>query len=53
LGDLSIEDRHLNDQAVVESERILSRYETKLNDVLWVITEADRSATTTLLPEEY
>jgi hypothetical protein len=31
----------------------LSAYRTKRNDKLWVITEADRSATTLLLPAEY
>ena len=33
--------------------RILSSYTTSAGDWLWVITEADRSATTLLLPEEY
>ena len=48
------EDAHLNDLALEDGSRILSAYTTK-NKVtkLWVITEADRSATTLLLPEEY
>ena len=33
--------------------RLLSSYRTTANDKVWVITEADRSVTTMLLPEEY
>jgi hypothetical protein len=33
--------------------RLLSSYRTSANDKIWVITEADRSDTTLLLPEEY
>jgi len=33
--------------------RLLSSYRTEAGDRLWIITEADRSATTLLLPEEY
>ncbi len=33
--------------------RLLSSYRTAAGDKLWVITEADRSVTTLLLPEEY
>ena len=33
--------------------RILSAYTTRAGEKIWVITEADRSATTFLLPEEY
>ena len=33
--------------------RLLSSYTTRSGDKLWIITEADRSATTLLLPEEY
>jgi hypothetical protein len=32
---------------------LLSSYKTAKGDKLWIITEADRSATTLLLPEEY
>ncbi len=52
-GSLCAEDRRLNDRAVVEGTRILSTYTTATGDTLWVITEADRSATTLLLPSEY
>jgi hypothetical protein len=52
-GEVSQEDRQLNDEAVQEGSRILSAYTTKTGDRLWVITEADRSSTCILLPEEY
>lgn len=52
-GDLSAEDKRLNDQAVQDDSRILSAYTTSKGDRLWVITEVDRSATTVLLAEEY
>jgi hypothetical protein len=31
----------------------MSSYTTNAGDKVWMVTEADRSATTTLLPEEY
>jgi hypothetical protein len=34
-------------------KRIVSFYKTKLVERLWVITEANRSVTTVLLPDEY
>lgn len=52
-GDVDPEDWWLNDRALVEGARVLSAYRTALAARLWVITEADRSATTLLLPEEY
>ena len=52
-GEVCEEDRESNDQAVTEGERILSSYQTNDGVKIWVITEADRSATTLLLPEEY
>lgn len=47
-GDLTVEDHAMNLAAVDEGERILSVYGS-----VWVITEADRSVTTVLLPSEY
>jgi hypothetical protein len=47
------EDAEANDNALVDGERLLSAYRTSLGVKLWVITEADRSVTTILLPEEY
>ncbi len=52
-GDLSDEDRTANDQAVYGETRILSAYHLKDETKIWVITEADRSVTTFLLPDEY
>ena len=52
-GDLDAEDKALNDVAVRDGSRILSAYSTVQGAKLWIITEADRSATTVLLPDEY
>jgi hypothetical protein len=52
-GDMTATDKQANDSALVEDTRIFSAYHTILGVKLWVITEADRSATTVLLPEEY
>ena len=53
-GDLDEEDRAANDATVASGEdRILSSYVLPTNEKVWIITEADRSATTALLPEEY
>lgn len=51
-GDLGDEDKRANEIALEYGYRILSAYDTPKGKV-WVITEADRSATTVLLPEEY
>jgi hypothetical protein len=52
-GDFGTEDKRLNDEAVRNGSRILSAYTASTGAKLWVITEADHSATTILLPEEY
>lgn len=52
-GDLCAEDKQLNDQALTDGSRILSAYRTTKGTKFWIITEADRSVTTLLLPEEY
>lgn len=52
-GELSREDKAANNLALVTGERLLSSYRTSRNVKLWVITEADRSSTCILLPEEY
>ena len=51
-GDLDLEDREANEQALAHGARLLSAYPVG-SDRIWIITEADRSATTLLLPEEY
>lgn len=52
-GEVCPEDWQLNDAAVENGERLLSAYRTSLGDRLWIITEADRSSTCLLLPDEY
>ena len=52
-GDMTQEDRNANDTALVEGGRLFSAYELPDGGKVWVITEADRSSTTLLLPEEY
>jgi hypothetical protein len=52
-GDLPVEDKHENEFSVPRQLRILSAYTLTTGVKIWVITEADRSATTILLPEEY
>jgi hypothetical protein len=52
-GDTCPEDAELNDRALADGGRILSVYAFPESRRLWIITEADRSATTCLLPEEY
>jgi hypothetical protein len=51
-GDLCAFDRRQNEIALREGYRVLSFYEVPQGRV-WIITEADRSVTTILLPEEY
>jgi hypothetical protein len=46
-------DKRENELSLKNGFRILSAYRTMRDVRLWVITEADRSATTLLLPEEY
>lgn len=52
-GDMDEEDKATNDWAVDNGSRILSSYNVREGLKVWIITEADRSATTILLPEEY
>lgn len=51
-GDVDDEDRLANDYALHVGDRILSAYRFD-GGRCWVLTEADRSVTTILLPEEY
>jgi hypothetical protein len=60
-GNTCDEDKEANNQALIDGSRILSAYPidpTKPSkgfgeNCLWIITEADRSVTTFLLPDEY
>ena len=51
-GDLCAFDRQQNERALKNGWRILSSYPVG-ECRIWIITEADRSVTTILLPEEY
>ena len=52
-GDICAEDRQANADALQYGYRLMSVYELSKAERLWIITEADRSSTTLLLPEEY
>ncbi|MFC1906785.1 hypothetical protein ACFLW8_01695 [Chloroflexota bacterium] len=52
-GELGDEDRAENDLSLKEGFRILSAYESGELPKIWIITEANRSATTILFPDEY
>ena len=51
-GDLCAFDRRQNEIALRNGYRVFSSYEM-ITGRVWIITEADRSVTTILLPEEY
>jgi hypothetical protein len=52
-GDVCPEDAQLNNAALNDGTRLLSAYRSSGGSRFWIITEADRSVTTVLLPEEY
>ena len=52
-GELSDDDVQENELSLKRGFRLLSAYQTGKGQKLWIITEADRSATTVLLPAEY
>ena len=52
-GELDDADRRENETSLREGSRILSAYRLADGTKIWVITEADRSSTCILLPEEY
>jgi hypothetical protein len=52
-GELEPTDVAENEYSVAHGFRLLSSYQTDAGERLWIITEADRSATTLLLPGEY
>lgn len=52
-GELDDHDRAENEFSLQHRFRLLSRYTLRDDTVIYVITEADRSATTLLLPQEY
>jgi hypothetical protein len=52
-GDVCDEDRRENESSLSQGFRLLSVYHDRNEVKFWIITEADRSATTVLLPEDY
>jgi hypothetical protein len=52
-GDVPEGDKQENEVSVEHGLRILSAYTTIAGEKIWIIMEADRSATTILLSEEY
>ncbi len=52
-GELDPHDWQENEAALVHGGRLFSAYNLATEQRLWIITEADRSATTLLLPAEY
>ena len=53
-GDLSEDDKALNEQALKYGDRLMGSYENKERGwKIWIITEWDRSVTTILFPSEY
>ena len=52
-GDVCPADAQENELSVKEGFRVMSVYTLKTGMKVWVITEADRSASTILLPEDY
>lgn len=52
-GEVSGEEKRNNNTAVAQGLRIKSAYRYDNDSVFWIITEADHSATTILMPEDY
>lgn len=53
FGEVDSDDWQANLDAIKDGERILSAYTLKTGERLWVITEADRSSSCLLRPDEY
>ena len=52
-GGIDAEDRQANEDALLDGDRLLRSYRVNNGQKLWIITEADRSSTTLVLPEDY
>jgi hypothetical protein len=52
-GEIDQDDWLANERALVDGDRLLSAYRTTKGEKLWIITEADRSASTCLKPSDY
>lgn len=51
-GDVPEDDRTANENGLIYGERLFSIFRNPAGTVFWVITEAERTATTLLLPGE-
>jgi hypothetical protein len=51
-AEMDADDQQANQDAITHGDRVFSAYNIDKTK-FWVITEADRSATTILLPSEY
>ena len=52
-GEVCEDDAKSNEDALVNGDRIMSVYTLRTTEKIWIITEADRRATTVLFPHEY
>ncbi len=52
-GQVDGHDAKANAEALRDGGRIVSSYQTRQGETIWVITEADRSSTCLLLPSDY
>ena len=52
-GDMDNDDRRENERSLARGSRLFSIYHSAKGVKFWIITEADRSKTTVLMPEDY
>lgn len=52
-GELDPDDASENERALADGSRIFSAFTSGQGIKFWIITEADRSSTTVLLPSDY
>lgn len=52
-GDCCPDDKAANEEALKDGTRLFSVYYDRQGNKFWIITEADRSSTTVLLPDDY
>lgn len=51
-GDISEEDKHTNNESLLDQGMIMSVYKNS-SDIIWIITDQGHEVTTILLPSEY
>lgn len=52
-GQMTVHDWEANELALTDGSRLFSVYRTSQGVKFWIITEADRTSTTVLLPQDY